>query len=467
MPTDRLYRQTAARLPQLSRGILWGGALLGGILLAVPPFAGTALAQPAKPAAPAPAPAPPRPPRIGTPGDGSQIAAIVNGDVVSFGDIDARRRLQAVSIGLQPTPDVLDRLTPQVTKRLIDERLKLQEMQRRKIVVQDDEVAQSIVDLERRVNFPPGAIRNQLASVGLSLRTFIDQQRVQIGWSRLVREALGPTAEPTAADIAERAARMKSQIGQTEYAIGEIFIPISDPLQAADAQRFGELVIQQLRTGVPFAVVAAQFSQSQSALQGGDLGWVQASQLDDNVVKIANEMPVGAVSNPVRVPGGLEIVTLRGRREIGKDMAAVADIRQLVLPFPSALNPNAPTPEQRKIVEQMRALIASSKECAALDATAKATAGAKYTATADVRVDGITNPALRQLVATLPIGKPSTELVAQDGVAVIMVCARETKNVGIPSNKELSQQLFIERLELFSQQMLRGLQRRAVIDERS
>ena len=42
------------------------------------------------------------------------------------------------------TQDVLDRLTPQITRQLIDERLRLQEIQRRRIVVQDKEIAEAI-----------------------------------------------------------------------------------------------------------------------------------------------------------------------------------------------------------------------------------------------------------------------------------------------------------------------------------
>lgn len=96
-------------------------------------------------------------------------------------------------------------------------------------------------------------------------------------------------------------------------------MPISEPSRAADAQKFADTIIQQLHAGAPFAVVAAQFSASQTALQGGDLGWVDSSQLDPAVLKIVQEMPEGAISNPVRVPGGLTIVTLRAKREIGKD----------------------------------------------------------------------------------------------------------------------------------------------------
>ncbi len=444
MPTDRLRHRArhANRLTFLAASLL---------MLACP-----ALAQVPTPAA-----------RIPSPAEASRIAAVVNGDIVSYGDIDARSRLFAVSVGLPITPDVLARLTPQVTRALIDERLRLQEMQRRKVVVQDLEIAQAISGIERRNGMPPGALQRQLASVGLNMRSMIDQYRVQLGWTRVLREALGPTANPSLADIEEREARLKSLTGQTEYEVGEIFIPVTDPTQAADSQRFADLVIQQLRNGAPFPVVAAEFSQNQTALQGGDLGWVPATQLDDEVLRVANEMPPGAISNPIKVPGGISIITLRGRREIGKEMALVASVRQIFAAFATPLVPATPTPEQRKLVDAMRSLANSVRGCDAMEAASKTVAGAKFTDSPNIRVDGISNPALRQLTASLPLDRASEPLIAQDGVATMMVCARDTKNVGLPSRKELENQLFLERMELLSRQLIRSLQRRAVIDLRA
>ena len=103
-----------------------------------------------------------------------------------------------------------------------------------------------------------------------------------------------------------------------------------------------------MRAGAPFGVVAAQFSQSQTALQGGDLGWLRSNQLDPQVASLVAEMPEGAISNPVRVPGGVSIVSLRGKREVGHDMATVISLRQVFLPFVGALNVAAPTEQQKK-----------------------------------------------------------------------------------------------------------------------
>ena len=215
--------------------------------------------------------------------DASRIVAVVNGDVISNADVDDRARLFALSTGLPMAPDVLDRLKPQITRQLVDERLRMQEVQRRKIVVPDKEIAAAIHDIEQRNGLQPGALRQKLAADGVSQRTLIDQIRTQLGWSQVLRQQLGDQAQVTDAQVAEQQRLEAQLVGKPEYRVGEIFIPVDDPATRADAERFAETVIAELRKGAAFPVVAAQFSQTQTALQGGELGWVQPNQLDPEV----------------------------------------------------------------------------------------------------------------------------------------------------------------------------------------
>jgi peptidyl-prolyl cis-trans isomerase SurA len=397
------------------------------------------------------------------PSDSISIVAVVNGDVISAGDVDLRRRLFALSTGQGIAPDILERLTPQIIHQLIDERLRLQEVQRRHIVVTDQQIADAIRDIEQRNNMPAGGLRARLAAVGVDIRTLIDQIRVQIGWSQVLRQVLGAQGQISEADIKERQRLLKSEIGKPEFNVSEIFVPVTEPSQADDANRFADTVIQQLRAGAPFAVMATQFSQSQTALQGGALGWVQGDQLDPEVLRVVQEMPVGAVSNPIRVPGGLSIVTLRSKREIGQDPATVAHVQQVFLPFPGRLDPEHPTDQQRQVLEQARHLSASAADCAAMEAAAKAANEGKSPESGDVRIDAMPQGPMRDLLTTLPVGKASQPLISNDGVSVVMVCSRDQKNLGVPDDKELADRIFNERVELASRQVMRDLQRRAVI----
>lgn len=424
-------------------------------------LAATARSMPAAPVSPRS-----QPPQAAALPQGS-IVAVVNGDVISQEDVNNRGRLFAVSTGLPVTPEVLERLRPQVTRQLIDERLRLQEAQRRHVIISDQQIAESIRDVETRNNMPPGALRAKLQADGVGLRTLIDQVRVQLGWTQVLRQQLGPSANISNSEIQEQQQLLQQQTGKPEYRVGEIFIAIEDPANAADAQRFAETVIGQLRAGAPFPVVAAQFSQSQTALQGGDPGWVQPNQLDPEVARVAQDMPVGAVSNPIPVPGGISIITMRGKREIGRDFATMVSIRQVFLPFTSALNPNEPTAQQRQALEKAKSLSASVHSCEAMEAANRAANSPRPANPGDIKLENVNPPQVRQMLASLPLDHASQPLVAPDGIAILIVCSREQKNLAQLTPDEIRARLLSDRVELASRQLQRDLRRKANIELRA
>lgn len=449
-------------MPSLRHGPLG----LAGVLALLLTFSAESMAagKPNKPGSAA-QPAPATEPLTG----GSRIAAVVNGDVISEADIGNRARLFAISTGLSLAPDVINRLRPQILRQLTDERLRIQEAQRRKIVIQDAQIAAAITEIETRNNMQPGALRAKLASDGVSARTLIDQIRAKLAWSQMLRQVVADRINISEADVAEQQKLAAQLVGKTEYRVGEIFIPVDDPANSADAQRFAETVITELRAGAAFPLVAAQFSQTQSALEGGEMGWVQANQLDPAVAQIVAEMPVGAISNPVRVPGGLSIVTLQAKREIGHEIGTVVTLRQAFVAFTTPLtDPQNPTAQQRQALAKARSLDGSVKGCDQMEAVAKATNGPNRPIDpGQVRVDGVNPPAFRQMLETIPLGKPTEPLISRDGIAVITVCTRDQKNFGEVTQTDVHNRMIDERVDMLSNQTMRDLRRKASIDLRS
>jgi peptidyl-prolyl cis-trans isomerase SurA len=400
-------------------------------------------------------------------GQTMRIVAVVNGDVVSNADVDNRTRLFAMSTGLPMTQDVLDRLKPQITRQLVDEKLRMQEIQRRHIVISDQAIVEAMHQIETRNNLPPGSLRQKLVAGGVAFRALIDQLRSELGWTQVLREQLSDQLNITDAEVAEQQRLLAQQVGKPEYRVGEIFIPADDPAIVADAQRFAETVISELRAGAPFGVVAAQFSQNQTALQGGELGWVQPNQLDPGVASLVAEMPVGAISNPVKVPGGFSIVTLQAKREIGHEVGTALSVRQVFLPFTTPLNPQAPTEQQKQTLEKARTISASVHSCEQMEEVNKANNSPRPADPGEIRLEQLSPPPFRQMVAALPLEHASQPVVANDGVEVLIVCSREQKNIAQRSVQEVKSQLLNTRVELASRQLLANLRRHATIDLRT
>jgi peptidyl-prolyl cis-trans isomerase SurA len=394
------------------------------------------------------------------------IVAVVNGDVITTFDVEARRRLFAATAGLPMTAEVLDRITPQVRRLLVDERLRLQEVQRRRVLVTDGEIAAAIGRIEQRNNMSPGGLRASLARQGIDIRALYGQLRATIGWSKLVQAELGAQAQVDEELVRERMRALEAATGQPEFLVAEIFIAVDDPRQEAEAERIAADLIDQLRRGAPFSAVAAQFSQAQSAEQGGDLGWIRLGQLEPEVEAVITQMPPGAISTPIRTAGGFSIVTLRARREVGRDMATLLTLRQVVFPFDAPLDPQRPTPQQIRQAETAARIAESARGCDALAQAARAAGGAQIGEPVEIRLETQT-PQLRQILGGLGSGRATQPLIAPEGVALMMICGRRVENLAAPNPEAITETILRERVDLLSRQMMRDLRRRAEIDFRA
>lgn len=396
------------------------------------------------------------------------IAAVVNGDVITNEDVDNRARFFALATGQQASPDVVDRLKPQILQQLINERLEIQEVLRRGIVVNDKQVAAAIAEIEKNNNMAPGLLQQKLRSLGVDPGTLVSQIRTQIGWNQVLRQVVANMGRPTDADINRQLKLMTDKKGEPQYNVGEIFIPINSPAASAGADRFAQTIIQQLRAGAAFPIIAAQFSQGETALQGGALGWVGADQLDPSVAQLVTQMPIGAISNAVPVAGGLVIVQLRGRQQAGQtDSGAgtnlVLHVRQAFLPFSSPLNEQNPTPQQRDTMAKLHAIETSAHSCSDIEAANKAAGNVKPTDPGPVNLAQVTPPQFQQLLSSLPVGKVSPPLIADNGVSVVMICSRDVQAPVGPTRDQISEQLFQNRVGLAAQQTLDDLHRQGSI----
>ncbi|MDN5935761.1 MAG: peptidylprolyl isomerase, partial [Nitrosospira sp.] len=85
-----------------------------------------------------------------------------------------------------------------------------------------------------------------------------------------------------------------------------------------------EEAMAQLKNGVEFAKVAAEFSDSADATQGGLLDWRPAAQLTKKFAEILAPMKPGEIAEIIQSPNGFHILKLIDRRS-QKDAVTMVD----------------------------------------------------------------------------------------------------------------------------------------------
>jgi peptidyl-prolyl cis-trans isomerase SurA len=174
-------------------------------------------------------------------------------------------------------------------------------------------------------------------------------------------------------------------------------------------------------------------------------------------------MPTGAVSNPVRVPGGYDIVQMLGTHQVGSSTTMNLSIRQVFAPYPSAISNGQVGPDQAAVISKLMAAAKGVHSCADMDGLNAQFGKVRPDDPGPVDLASVSPPAFQQILANLPLNTVSQPLVAQDGVSVVMVCSRATAKVGLPSDDALANVIIERRVELESQQLLDSLRHQSVI----
>ncbi|MDD2059164.1 peptidylprolyl isomerase [Pseudomonas sp. GD03860] len=247
------------------------------------------------------------------------VVAIVDNDVVMKSQLDQRVHEVEQTIakrgGAAPPPGVLDQ---QVLERLIVENLQLQIGERSGIRITDEELNQAIGTIAQRNGMSLEQFRAALARDGLSFDDAREQVRREMIISRVRQRRVAERIQVSEQEVKNFLASDlgKMQLSE-EFRLANILIPTperadSAAIQAA-AKQAGE-VYQQLKQGADFAQLAIARSASETALEGGEMGWRKAAQLPPPFDRLLSTMSVGDVTEPIRTPGGFIILKLQEKR---------------------------------------------------------------------------------------------------------------------------------------------------------
>lgn len=390
-----------------------------------------------------------------------KATAIVNGEVITETDIDHRvaLRLQGYQ-GPIPAED-MQRLRVQVFGELVDQVLQIGAAREQEIEIEDREVEQIYAATARENNRTPEELTAYLRSVGSSERALKRQIRGEVAWDRLQRRMIAPFVSVGDEEVQEIINQLTAARGTAEYRVAEIFISAT-PETAAEARANAARIVQQIRGGAAFEGYARQFSEASTAARGGDLGWVRADRLPSELATLVTQMPVGALSDPIEVPGGFSIVYLADSRQIlvADPRNAVMSLMQLSIDLP----PGTTADQAQARAAQLQTTAQSMGGCGRARETA-ASIGAELIAN-ELPVRELP-PALQEMLLGLNVGQATPPFGTLETVSVLVLCGRDDpEEAGTPSFDRVYDRINRERVARRAERYIRDLRRDAIIDYR-
>ncbi len=288
------------------------------------------------------------------------IAATVNDGVVLTSEIDfelARITERLSAQGTQPPP--ASTLAPQILERLIIKRIQLQRAERVGIQIPDEALNAALTNIAARNNTTLSELPALLGSQGIEYTSFRSEMREQLAIEQLRQRDVIARINVSPRELDEFLERQAGRATQNEeFRISHILVSIPsdasvDDIAAAESKI--SLIQDRLNQGESFYDLAIEVSDSQNALQGGDLGWRRGDELPTQFASFVPGLEPGQVSEPVRSASGFHLVRLDERRGTDPVMENQTHARHILITTNEVLDDDAARQKLSEIRTQILA----------------------------------------------------------------------------------------------------------------
>jgi len=261
------------------------------------------------------------------------IVVVVNDDVITRQElvdrtISVEKRLKSQGMALPPPAQ----LQHQLLERLIIERAQAQMAKENGIVVDETMLDRAVSRIAEQNKLSMPQFRLQLQREGIEYAAFREDIRREIVMQRLREREVDNKVVVTESEIDNYLAADKNGANtREELDLAQILVRVPENASAdqikARRER-AEDILNQLKGGADFAKLAASYSESNDALNGGDLGWRAQDRLPQLFLDATANLKQGEVSAIVKSGNGFHIIKLVGRRASGAANPGAAVVQQ-------------------------------------------------------------------------------------------------------------------------------------------
>ena len=292
------------------------------------------------------------------------VAAVVNEGVVLKSELEQQTAIitaRARDQGLQlPPPNVL---REQVLERLVLEQIQLQRAERVGIQISDQMLNSAIAQVAEENGIPFERLPEMLAQDGVNYGEYRSEMRKQLILDQLRRIDVTGRISVAPREIEQCIADLEDNVVvNSEYNLSHILISVPQSAtseQFAEAETEARYVYQQLEAGEDFGELAVRYSDSETGLEGGDLGWRPGDQLPTLFSDVVGSLEAGGYSEPIRAISGFHIVKVNDVRGVNqRSQIEQMNIRHILI-TPNEIIDEA-TAKQR--LEEAREQIAAGED---------------------------------------------------------------------------------------------------------
>jgi peptidyl-prolyl cis-trans isomerase SurA len=251
-----------------------------------------------------------------------KVAVIVNGAPITTYDIEQRSRFTTLATHKTPSRE-------EIIEQLIDEKLKVQVLQRYNLEITDSDVDNAYANMAKGMRLAPERLTEELARASVDVQTLKARIRADIAWQQIVRAKFRSSLEVPDKEVAKRL-RERNEEGKEvgyEYQLRPILFVVA-PGASADAIDARKREAEGLRARFATCAEGLRVAAALHDVAVKEAIVKSSADLAPALRKLVDDIAVGRLTSLDVTPDGIQMFALCAKTEKKLDSAAARKIRE-------------------------------------------------------------------------------------------------------------------------------------------
>ncbi len=239
-----------------------------------------------------------------------KIITKVGNEIITSYELENKIKITLFLAGEELNQSNITEIKNLSLKALINNRLKKEEIKRYKYKkINNQRVSNYLESLAKKFNLPVKDLDNFFKINGLEFNLFLEEIKTEFQWQSLIYQIYAKKINLDEKEIANELNKIiLEQKLIIEYNLSEIETKFLKENELKE-------VIDYINN-FNFKKAAQKYSISTSAIDGGNIGWINSESLSKNILGLLKDLDIGEYTKPIKRDDSFFIFYLNNKRKI-------------------------------------------------------------------------------------------------------------------------------------------------------
>ena len=226
----------------------------------------------------------------------NKIIATVNNEIITSYELKNKIMTFLILNKVEVNQENINNYKNQSLKTLINMKIRKNELVKYNLLNGEIDTSRFIEQQSKKYNFTIEEFKKEFLNNNLSYDLYLQEIQLELGWQQLILQLYGNKIIVDEYEIDEELKKIiDNQKEMVEYRLSEIEVQVNDNEKITNLVE--EIQNQIIKDG--FKNTAIKYSTSSTALEGGEIGWVNSKSLSNKMLNAISNMKLKEVSKPM------------------------------------------------------------------------------------------------------------------------------------------------------------------------